>query len=106
MNEPRTRASEITSAKGAYRRLGIFLTMDFGTIVLFRHNFHTKRQTCIWADGPSIGQMRAQADTYLGKIVGLDLTDVDWARSEVLLQAVNRPRSHRDLFDTSAGPYR
>lgn len=74
----------------AYRRLAIYLTMDTGTLVLFRHNRATKRPACIWGDTPTPEIMKERAYTYLGKIIGLDLTDVDWINSDRVLAAVNR----------------
>ncbi|WP_436501796.1 hypothetical protein [Actinokineospora sp. HUAS TT18] len=103
MNEPS--APTKPRAKAPFHRLSIFLSMDFSTIVLFRHNFHTRRRTCIWGDNPSVARMQAQARTYLDKIPGLDLTDVDWMNSDVLLNAVNRPKSHRPGFGEPAGEY-
>ncbi|WP_436501643.1 hypothetical protein [Actinokineospora sp. HUAS TT18] len=104
MSEP-TSAVKQPCAKAPFHRLSIFLSMDFSTVVLFRHNFHTRRRTCIWGDNPSVARMQAQARTYLDKIPGLDLTDVDWMNSDVLLDAVNRPRNRRPTYGELAGEY-
>lgn len=89
------RARRVTVNWGGYHRLSIFLSMDFGVVVLFRHNRTTGRPTCIWADGPTEEIMRCRAWTYSGKIGNVDIARVDWVRSGVLLAAVNRARDRR-----------
>lgn len=91
-DEAPARARRGVVNRANYHRLSIFLSMDFGVVVLFRHNRTTRTLTCIWADGPSEADMKRQAWTYTNKISSLDLTCVDWVRSDVLLRAVNRHR--------------
>lgn len=92
--------------KRGFHRLSIFLSMDFSVVVLFRHNFRAKQMTCIWSGGPSAEAMRRQAQSYVGRIPGLDLTGVEWVNSDVLLTAVNRPKSRRSPQDVQARDYR
>lgn len=89
------RARRVTVNWGGYRRLSIFLTMDFGVVVLYRHNRATGRPTYIWADGPAEEVMRCRAWTYADKIPNVDIARVDWVRSDVLLAAVNRAKGRR-----------
>lgn len=91
-DEAPERARRGVANRANYHRLSIFLSMDFGVVVLFRRNRVTRTLTCIWAEGPSEEDMRRHALTYAGKINKLDLTCVDWVRSDVLLRAVNRHR--------------
>lgn len=100
------RRSDRAPTKRGFHRLSIFLSMDFSVVVLFRHNFRTNQLTCIWAGGPSTDVMRRQAETYVGRIPGLDLSGVEWVNSEVLLSAVNRPKSRRNPQDAQAREYR
>lgn len=98
--------SETAPTKRGFHRLSLFLSMDFSVVVLFRHNFRANHMTCIWSGGPSADVMRRKAETYVGRIPGLDLTGVEWINSEVLLTAVNRPKSRRNPQDAQARNYR
>lgn len=95
----RSRKSESAVVSAAFRRLSVFLSMDFGVVVLFRFNLDTRRYTCIWGDMPVPEDMEGQAQKYVGKINGLNLAGVEWVNSDVLLNAVNRPKMHRPLPD-------
>ncbi|MGQ0838114.1 hypothetical protein [Actinokineospora sp.] len=98
-------ASAMTARNSALRRLAILLSMDCGVVVLFRHNRVSKKQTCIWGQGPSVDEMQRAARRYLGKITGLELSEVEGARSAVLLDAVNRPKNRRGMYGAEGGEF-
>ncbi|MBC6451639.1 hypothetical protein [Actinokineospora xionganensis] len=107
MSDPKqVGATNSTPTKRGFHRLSILLSMDFSVVVLFRHNFRANHMTCIWAGGPSPDTMRRQAETYVGRIPGLDLTGVEWVNSAVLLNAVNRPKCRRSHHDIEGRDYR
>lgn len=73
-----------------YRRLALYLTMDTGTLALFRRNRVTNAPPASGAT-PTAEIMQKRAHTHLGRIAGLDLIGVDRINSDRILVIVNRP---------------